>query len=273
MNYELQTKHGLTLTEMTVVIVVVALLASFALPAARMLFNSFQSQSGTKAVISAALSSARAIAAKHQRYAGIRFQEDLQGHQYMVFIIYDAELPHGVQGNLGFRAVEGIEPIKLPDSVGAMDFVIVTDRSLSDYNEIRLDAQGLPNPDNWIDQNVEFTDTTTFSLIFSQSGKLVIHDLWLLNRDGIKNTTAGNSYDDIFNKDGPVEAGDAMFYQDDSLSSGSSLGRELSRNSFIIYDRVEFDKVNVNRRWSDYLYKLVPEKIYINAYTGTMIKR
>ena len=102
-------QSGVTLTEMTVVIAVVALLTVFGLPAIRAFFSSFETQGGTKAMISAALSSARAIAAKEQHYAGIRFQEDLYGHQYIIFIIQDPAI-----GAYFFRAVEGLESIKLP---------------------------------------------------------------------------------------------------------------------------------------------------------------
>jgi prepilin-type N-terminal cleavage/methylation domain-containing protein len=261
MNYELQTKHGLTLMEMTVVIVVVALLASFALPAARMLFNSFQSQSGTKAVISAALSSARAIAAEHQHYAGVRFQnryqEDNKGCQYMIFIVQDPEILAW-----GFRAVEGYEPIKLPDLVGVMDLRIRTNLSnANDPNDEPIDY------DNKIDEPNELRDTTAFSIIFSPSGKMVIHDVRVRNRDG---TTT--SKDDIFNTKFNVENEKiAMFYQDDYADMG--LGQEYSRSNFIIYDRNIFEKVDPDRRYTDYLEDLASQRIYINPYTGTMIKR
>ena len=240
------TDSGLTLIEMTVVIVIAALLTSFALPAVRMLFNSFQSQSGTRAMISAALASARAIAAEHQRYAGIRFQNKYQpdgkGAQYMIFIIHDSKIGPGKPGNLGFRAMEGIEPIKLPDSVGVIEEVYGNDE---------------------IDEDSEVTDKTTFSVIFSPSGKLVIHTLWVKNRDG---DSGDGSEDDIFNSENNVKVnGIGMFIQDKD-----TIYIESSRNSFVIYDRTEFDKVDVNRRWSDYLCRL--ERIYINPYTGTMIR-
>ena len=108
--------------EMTVVIAAIALLAVFGLPAARTLFDSLASTGGTKAMVSAALSSARAIAAKEQHYAGIRFQKAFHGDgplhasQYMVFIIHDPDI-----SATAFRAVPGFEPIKLPDSVGVRE--------------------------------------------------------------------------------------------------------------------------------------------------------
>lgn len=242
-------QSGLTLMEMTLVIAVVALLTILGLPAIRTFFNSFELSGGTKSMISAALASGRAIAASRQHYAGIRFQkryqEDNKGCQYMIFIINDTEIGPGKAGNLGCRAVKGIEPIKLPDSVGVMDL-------RKNYNEEVRD----------VISKADFNDTTTFSILFSPSGKLVIHELWVRNRD---DSTA--SKDDIFNTKSNVQNGIGMFLQDES--SGDRR-REPSRNSFIIYDKTRFDEVDKNRRYSDYLEDL--EVIYINPYTGTMIK-
>ena len=67
-------QSGVTLTEMVVVIAAVALLTSLSLPATRTFFDSLGSAGSTQAVVSAAMSSARAIAAREQRYAGLRFQ-------------------------------------------------------------------------------------------------------------------------------------------------------------------------------------------------------
>ena len=61
-------KSGLTLIEMTLVIATIALLAGFGLPALRSLVHSFESQSGTRSMISAALSSARSMAVRNQKY-------------------------------------------------------------------------------------------------------------------------------------------------------------------------------------------------------------
>ncbi len=235
-------QSGLTLMEMTVVIAVMALLAVFGLPAIRALVNSFESEGGAKAMISASLASGRAIAAKEHHYAGIRFQKAydpndpdlLNAPQYMVFIIHDFDRTNLANG---FRAVEGIKPIKLPDNVGVMEVV---------------------NGDGEIDDvpSGEFTDKTTFSVVFSPSGKLVIHEVRAMKH---------SSKDDIFNTRTNVENGIGMFVQDKTDDI------EPSRRSFIIYNKSEFNKVDENRRWSDYLKYL--ELIYINPYTGTMIKK
>ena len=203
----------------------------------------------------------------------------------------------------GFRAVPGLKPIKLPDSVGVMDLKIVTNRNnSSSYKEIQLDDPTLPAAvaDGWINESRGLTDTTTFSIIFSPSGKMVVHRVQVRNRNGIPDTKAelGNtSYDDVFNKKGDVDKRSpelvlmgmgneiGMFYQDDYFGVlntpnypglGSypdlGLGPEYSRNSFIIYDKKEFTQAyQKGQAYSGYLYRLVPETIHINPYTGTII--
>ncbi len=260
-------QSGLTLTEMAVVITTIALLVGLGLPAVRTLLNSFESGTGAKSMISAALAGARAVAAKEQRYAGIRFQQDSAGNQYMVFIVHEEP---SKMGNLtiGFRAVKGVKPIKLPDTVGVMD--------------LRY-RPGLfaPPGDGIADNDVEISnvnvvrDTTSFSIIFSPSGKLVVHDVRVRNRDGIYQPDNGISdrvsMDDIFNSPVNIENyGVGMFIQDDYSEIG--LGAELSRKSFIIYEKEKFTQAyKRGTAWSDYLVHLAPERIYVNPYTGTMI--
>jgi hypothetical protein len=266
-------RKGTTLAEMTVVIGIAALMLGLAVPAVNMLLNSFESESGAKSIISSAMASARAIASKEQRYAGIRFQkrydssnyDPLKASQYIIFIVHD---PNRTGLANGFRAADGIQPIKLPDSIGVMDLFY------------RSDLVPGSNPDvNFANLNI-ISDTTTFSVIFSPSGKLVIHDVHVRNRDGIPDSTGNinnQSNDDIFNKKNSVDNNLAMFYQDDyynwtwspwaGLNLG--LGEEPSRNSFVIYDTKKLRQTDVNLRWTNYLSQL--KRIYINPYTGTII--
>ena len=264
MNYKLRTKHGLTLTEMTVVIASIVLLAAIGLPAVRVFIHSFESESGTKSMISAALASARAMSAQKQRYVGIRFQKIclsrdtanplaglLEAPQYMIFIVW--EEPTKMDGlTIGFRAIEGFKPVKLPDTVGVIDISGIVDNA-------------------GINEDFELSNATSFSIIFSPSGKLVIHDVRVRNKDGVYQPNNDNpkniSMDDVFNSAYNINKyGLGMFIQDDYLSLG--LGKESSRNNFIIYDKSQFNKLNAGGRFS-YLSGLKP--IYINPYTGTII--
>jgi type II secretory pathway pseudopilin PulG len=278
---------GLTLTEMTVVIVTIALLLGLGLPAVRALLDSFESGSGAKGMISGALASARAIAAREQRYAGVRFQKaynpqgPLSASQYMIFIVQDPNILA-----YGFRAVKGVEPIKLPDSIGVTDLTIVRLRNSvnpgNPLTEIRLDGPGLTDAqrDALIDEARELTDATTFSIIFSPSGKLVTHGVRVRNRDGYVDSAANPdiSMDDTFNKKLQVDNRIGMFYQDDYYGAGWSpytdfgLGPEPSRSSFVIYQTEKFNQACQKAlAWSEYLATLVRERVHINPYTGTII--
>lgn len=223
-------QSGVTLTEMTVVVAVIALLVTFGLPAIRAFRGAFESGGSAKGLISAGLATARAIAAREHRYAGIRCQQDLHGYQYMIFIVHDFD-----ETNLanGFRAVEGLKPIKLPETIGVMD----------------LYTRGVHIIDNGgIDESDEVLDTTTFSIVFSPAGKLVVHDVRTIFNDQL-----------------------LAIFQDDS-SNTFPYQQELSRNSFIIYDRKEFKHAYENGQgYLGCLEKLVPETVYVNPYTGTII--
>ena len=279
MDRRADNRAGLTLIEMTLVIATIALLVGFGLPAVRALIHSFETQDGTRSMISAALSSARAMAIKNQRYTGLRFQKKCisndpdnplarvaEAPQYMIFIVH--EEPRKMGGlTIGFRAMEGLEPTKLPDTIGVIDLSQITD-----------DAD--------IDEDVELMDATTFSIIFSPSGKLVVHDVRVRNRDGIYQPEyAGDdrdnddsSLDDVFNSvenvipaDGASANRVGAFLQDDYPELG--LDRQASRTRFVIYEnqklRAGFKEKNA---WLDYL-SLLPDEavVYVSPYTGTLI--
>ncbi len=268
-------QSAVTLTEMTVVIAAVALLTVFGLPAVRAFIDSFQSQAGARAMIGATLASARAIAAREQHYVGIRFQKadhhegPLKAPQYMIFIIHDK--PNTELAN-GFRAVEGIKPIKLPDSFGVMDLKVRTSLGEEDPDDEPLQAGELDDRDY-------ITDTTSFSIVFSPSGRLVVQQVRVRNRHGTTETTQTQniSKDDIFNTESRVtDRSDpiGMFIQDDYADLG--LGQEWSRKRFVIYDRIQFKQVlgsTSSQRRGEYLEDLQESMIYINPYTGTLINR
>jgi prepilin-type N-terminal cleavage/methylation domain-containing protein len=242
-------QSGLTLTEMVVVVSIIAVFAVLGVPAIRAFIRSVESEGGARAMISSALSTARAMAAKEHHYAGIRFQNKYQpggnGCQYMIFIVNDpnlvdaAAVAWGSKETDGFRAIDGLQPIKLPDSVGVME-VVSSDGEIDD------------NPSG------ELIDKTTFSVVFSKSGKLVIHKVPVLRKD---------VYDTIFND--PTSQMKPMF--EDDYNDAAPFKQESSRNSFIIYDKTIFEKLDPSSRYTDYLKNL--EVVFINPYTGTMINR
>jgi type II secretory pathway pseudopilin PulG len=274
----LKYASGFSLSELLVVISVMVLLIGIGIPAAKQITDSFESSAGLRSVISAALSNARAIAIKNQKYAGLRFQQDQNGRGYMIFIVHDpADSPTAKEIDAdpdvtgtglanGFRAVKGLKPIKLPANAGVMDLRVKTD-----YPPTPSTVEEAIVADGYIDDPCEFNDTATFSIIFSPAGKLVIHEARIRNRHGrIESTeTVDYSNDDVFNTSAKADAGGALFYQDDY--AGLGLGQEHSRNHFVIYDKRAFAAIDTNSKWTDYLSKL--EVLYINPYTGEIINK
>jgi prepilin-type N-terminal cleavage/methylation domain-containing protein len=277
-------KNGFTLTEMVVVVAIVALLTALGLPAIRSLQKTFETGSGVKATIDAALSTARAIAAKEQRYAGVRFELDFHDNQYMIFIIHDPEKT-GLSN--GFRAVEGVKPIKLPDDFRVIDRKkrLAVDPEIIQESDIGYTFMGLApdlieiNPDAKDGQNSIIRDTSCFSIVFSPAGKLVIHPVRVRNRDGIykpdNSIPSKVSMDDIFNSpENIVGFNTGMFIQDDNWPYAygvlGNLGIELSRDRFYIYDKSFYNKLN-NTTSGRLKYLNSLEPVFINQYTGTLV--
>jgi type II secretory pathway pseudopilin PulG len=262
---------GLTLIEMTLVVATIALLVGLALPAVQGLIHSFQSEGGARTMIATALNSARTMAVSKRRYVGIRFQNActsddlssplkglLDAPQYLVFIMYDERKAMGNASSC-FRAVEGLEPIKLPDTMGVMDLT-----------EIASDAG--------IDTLPELNDATAFSIVFSPSGRLLVQDVRVRNRDGVNDPDNGagaakTSLDDVFNS--PINIITykcGMFIQDDYPYPALGLDQEPSRTNFVIYDRNVFRRVyERGTAWTQYLTSLRSQRLYVSSYTGSLI--
>ena len=139
---------------------------------------------------------------------------------------------------------------------------------------------------NLIDDYIELTDMTTFSIIFAPSGKLIVQGLRVRNRDGRteNSETLNLSKDDIFNTLTKITDSInpfGMFPQDDYFGDSypdHGLGPEPSRSKFIIYERSKFKEAyQKGQAYSGYLKELIlnhPEAmIYINPYTGTIIEK
>ena len=227
-------QRGLTLIEITVVMAIIAILTAVIIPAIRALSGSFGSAGAAKTMVEAALSSARTIAMREQHYAGVRIQKayhpegPLHASQYLILIIHD---PDGMKPDpndddfaTGFRAVTGVKPIKLPDTVGVMDLCVVTDRVRSNPSSSKhvrigdLDS----GRDESINDDYELSDVTTFSIVFSPSGNVVVYGLRVGNRNGIRETVdhaSQTSDDTVFNRRQEVERDQhpAIFLHDDSF--------------------------------------------------------
>jgi prepilin-type N-terminal cleavage/methylation domain-containing protein len=241
-------KSGFSLTEVIVTMGIIGVLAGIGVPAVRQVMKSFESSSRVRDVVAAAFSNARARAMARGEYIGLRFQSDLEGNQYMVFIEEDSD-DSGLANS--FRAITGRNTIRLPKNGLVMDLRL----GKNTFSPVPLSDKVIDTNDA-IDEARELVDTTAFSVIFSPAGKLVQHvaRIW-------------NGAPDIFNDKVKVDDGEAMFYYDSYGILG--LGVEVSRNNFIIVDKNEFKMVPPAERWDRYLQHLAENEIfYINPYTG-----
>jgi len=241
-------KTGFSLTELIVTMSVVVVLAGIGLPAVKQVINAFESASRVQDAVSAAMANARARALAQGIYTGIRFQRTARGDQYMVFIEQDDT---GSAPADGFRPVIGKNPIRLPRRGMIMDMNLRTATGdPADSSYVPIDSDGL------INMPEKVTDASTFCVIFSPAGKLVMHDVRIWEGAG-----------DVFNIDTEVDAGNALMYVDDY--PGLGLGEEVSRNHFVIVEKEKFNAAGQSERWSRYLQYLKP--VYINPYTGELI--
>jgi type II secretory pathway pseudopilin PulG len=286
MNARAHNKRGLTLIEMTLVVGTIALLVGFGVPAVRSLLHSMQTEAGVHSMIDAALSSAQAMAMTRQRYVGIRFQKRctstdssnplaglIDAPQYMIFIMQEEPASMGGLGN-GFKAIEGFEPIKLPETVGVMDINSVG-------------SSGRAPTDLLLKKDYALSDVTTFSIVFSPSGRLVMHQVRVRNRNGVRlpdnSDSAKASRDSVFNSVINIcQYKVGMFIQDDYCLKLSTpgpvelgLGQELSTAQFVIYDVPTFRALYTGAALTDlqrYLTLLdASQTVNVNVYTGHLI--
>jgi type II secretory pathway pseudopilin PulG len=261
-------KSGLTVVELLVVIGIIGAVVAISLPALNAMQKSFDS-TGAEGMINAALSTARTLAISRQQYFGVRFQTSydpnnvLDEEQYMIFIVLNKE---ETDWDCGFMAVEGYKPMKLPDNIGVIDKIVRSAHSTGlikcggTYTEVSLTESAF-NGDK-----ANTVDTTTFSIVFSPAGKLVIHEVRCRNNDW-----DGSDKDTVFNTKGNLigtTSPKGMFVEDYGTEI-YGLGIEKSRNKFYIYDREKLRKITIpSDRW-DYIKDL--PVLNINPYTGGII--
>lgn len=228
--------NGFSLIEILIVISIMVILIGITIPSINALQKSFNSTGGEN-IISSALNTARTIAMTNGHYAGIRFQKEyspnpFKSSQYIIFILYNEDTNNFIYDD--FYIAEAYKPIKLPTNVGVMNM-----------NKIIQDSD--------IANDACFIDATTFSIVFSSAGKMLVHNVQVYNK---------NNEDDIFNTPINIQNGRGVFVRDEIPKQ--------SQTNFTIYDCEKFNKTNPIKRYTEYLKDLKP--VFINIYTGDIIK-
>ena len=251
-----QTETAFTLIELLVVVAIVGMLAALTAPMAADMVQSYRRAAITN-TIRAALRAGKARAATTQKYAGIRFQQSPDGTQYAVIIDkanYDTNT---------YYAAENIKPVALPAGLGVISGELGTINNDPDRNAY-LDS----SRDVW-----SLDDATTFSIIFSPTGQLVVKNVRVQPRPS-GDTTFGNDTATFANPplallsfdDGHYDFDQEQWFDDSSVWCLS----ESSTTSLYIYDQGEMDQVDPGLRYTDYASSLEP--ILINMYTGQIIE-
>ena len=270
-------RKAFTLFELMVSVAIIAALVAILVPSVRAMRKSYES-TGAEGMVNSALASARAIAIREHKYAGIRFQLEyaptkkvFDRSQYMVFVVYEEPRKMGNLGDGGFRAVDGLKPMKLPSETMVMDLNLRTgDESSTNYKAVSSDSDFVATD---LDKNI--VDMASFSIIVSPAGRVVTYQVRVRNRDGFNdplNSGTKISWDNIFNSPNNIEQYHVgLLAQDDYKDLG--LGAEKSKSQFWQVSKGQLKSlcdVNPPRAWTDYLEALKP--VFVNAYTGEIIK-
>ena len=221
-------KKGGSILELAIIIGIIAILTFVGIKSVKYIY-SYSHISST--IINGLLSTARAIAVKESLYAGVRFQQAKDGHQYAIFIIQEPKIPYPENpsdpndpNNLAvpFIAIGEYQPIDLGIKYGIASETVLINRIISKNN-------------------------TRISFIFSPQGHL-IRQWHSIYRNPQKPT------DEYFNdiNDAPY----TLFKEDSQI--------QLSNNSLVIYNRLI--DLNNNPASFDNL-----KALYINTYTGQVI--
>jgi prepilin-type N-terminal cleavage/methylation domain-containing protein len=257
-----------TMIELMAVILILVLFLAMALPAISKMMQS-NKVGQARSMIKSFFALAQARAAETQNYVGVRFQFDkngwLNGKQYLVLI---------ENYNGDFSAVPNTKPAALPPGVVAIT---------GNAGNVDLDN----DLGHWSFGTGGMMDSTTFSIVFSPTGQLVIKTVVV--RPWQFQQPAGSGiwiFDHIFNSSSRVLLNDShpdhcllycdgpsfWDYRTSSLLVSENWCRsEYSATSFRLAEVDPLVSCDSNSRFTQYVYTI--ESILINQYTGEVFEQ
>ena len=214
-------KRGVTLIELLFVVGAVAILVALAVPTVRTLNRSWGADINYQ-LLNGLLSTAKAIAEKEGRYAGIRFQQTTDGKQYAIFIIHEPFVPYPV--NPANPADPNNDAIPCIAAAGKQAVLLGANISVAREQIIYT-------------QNISPADKSV-TIMFSPTGRLVRK--WV-----IAGANPRNLNDEYFDNDDSKR----LLFREDSGASFSHGGFVIYRNDQItepgFYDHLQRTFINV----------------------------
>lgn len=274
--------RAFTLIELAVVMAIILIVATLALPALGTLLTG-PSIASTKNVVQGIFAAAQARAAVSQNYVGVRFQQASDGRSYAVMLRparagepgFDNGCPDytdtdgdqlGDCNFLTFVADEDMEPNTLPEGMELAG----------------LNVSSAAAPDNELSTNIE--DATTFTVVFSSEGRIIRKQVHVSQRQD-----NGAIKDSVFNLTANTSGGYGLLLPDvEDTAPLASLtdtdpdsnlnpanndiaNSELSERGFLVYERQK--RVNAGATpYTGYVQQQAL-RIDLNVYTGAMIRQ
>ena len=264
---------GMTLIEITVVVAIIAMLVGFGVPAVRALINSAQSESTVRTMVQSMFDTARTLAMANQAYVGVRFQkaydaETEQTDQYMILVKHDPQPRRQGYAN-EYHALVGHKPVRVPSQYYLADLKYTVRSMESDGAGVYFAT----------DADVNEADMTSFTVLFSATGQMVVGHVRVRNADGKPQADAHQSNDRVFNTktriDNPAppdypEIPGPVFLLDDDTPGRHA---ENSRDRFFILGRDRLEQATkADRPWQDYLRGVSDDPILVSPFNGQLIE-
>lgn len=280
-----RNRAGFTLVEILVVVAIIAIMISLTVPATSTMVRSYR-QASAKSLVRSAMAQAQAYAVKERKYAGLRFQKDGSGQQYIILVENKAITLDNVPFYGGdpyplknlYAPVDNVRPITLPVGIEVMP--AYREPWEIDFLPDNGDGKVWPGDGDGIIDYTELAAATTFCVLFDPSGQLVRKPAQcgprLLPAEDYPgmvidyNEYINNAYDDtVFANNQSVLPSEGLPLPGDVIQLGFT-GVKLSQSGVYMYENNTLERIPANERLWYISTKLEP--MLINIYTGEFLE-